>query len=411
MENNILLPDSLAFLLEELRLSGLPKSIAERPEFLSSLILGTENNDSLTGTENRDYIFGLDGSDTIEGLAGDDFLFSRAGDSTISGGDGRDRIYARSGRDTLIGGAGDDRFRDVSGGNEIDGGEGRDTLNYRNVENAIGFEFNVAEESTFGNVDSGLQIVQAGLEPDKVSNIERIIAPEGKANFLDFQDNFPAQRFGPPPVFVPINVNLAENSLRFESNFASISREPITIENFVDVVGSLGDDTLIGNDAANRLEGGAGRNRLEGGGGDDLLGVLEGDTLTGGSGSDTFRLQAASKGVGSFPGPFPPNIGDFQANTILDFQANLDKLQLSSMGQTIDGLVSIGYGGFTELPLGELDPDLFRLVGSDTTPGVAHIAYDVGTGDLFYTRSDASSTKVATLQGSPSLNASDIFVV
>ena len=414
MENSTLLPDSLSFLLEELRLSGLPKSIAERPEFLSSLILGTENDDSLTGTENRDYIFGLDGNDTIEGLSGDDFLFSRAGDSTISGGDGRDRIYARSGRDTLIGGAGDDRFRDISGGNEIDGGEGRDTVNYRNIESAIALEFNIELSSSTGSDvplpdtgETGLQIVQADRDPDNISNIERIIAPEGKKNLIDFRENsfsFPTLSV-PPTITAPaIDVDLSANRLSFEDT-------TLTVENFSDVVGSLRDDVLIGNEAANDLDGSVGSNRLEGLGGNDTLSTFESDILVGGGGRDTFRLKAADKIISAkgFPG-----VSSIQGSTIVDFDPNFDKIQLSNAGSS----VQVGsqrfliYEGFSQLPIGDLSEDLFRLSGSASpTPDSPFLSYDAATGDLVYVQGNLGSSKIATLQGAPALDASNISIV
>jgi len=80
----------------------------------------------------------------------------------------------------------------------------------------------------------------------------------------------------------------------------------VEIEN---AVGSAGDDILIGNDLANRLDGGSGSDRLTGGGKDDILiggsgddilvgsnpteftsGREEYDRLTGGTGADTFVL-------------------------------------------------------------------------------------------------------------------------
>ena len=68
-----------------------------------------------------------------------------------------------------------------------------------------------------------------------------------------------------------------------------------TIEN---AIGGAGDDMLIGNDVANRLEGGAGRDQLTGGAGDDvLLGGAGADMLDGGAGVDTADYAASDAAV------------------------------------------------------------------------------------------------------------------
>ena len=69
-----------------------------------------------------------------------------------------------------------------------------------------------------------------------------------------------------------------------------------TIEN---ASGGSGNDTLLGNAAANRLEGNAGRDRLGGGNGADWLdGGASVDTLTGGRGADRFVFDDVDTGVG-----------------------------------------------------------------------------------------------------------------
>ena len=410
MDNNFSLPDSLTFLLEDLEAAGLPKSIAQRPEFLSSLILGTAAEDSLTGTDQRDYIFGLGGSDSLEGLGGDDFLFGGEGDNIIRGEDGRDRIYSDGGRDRLFGGAGDDRFRDVSGGNEIRGGDGRDTINYRNINGPIGFEFDVDVNSdTPSNLKEGvLRITQNGLDPDTISSIERIIGPEGKANSIDFQKNLVESPLSLSPqrsVFAPaIDVDLAQNRIEFNN-------KNITIENFQNVVGSIKDDTIRGDRADNRLDGNGGANVLEGREGNDFLTTFDNDTLIGGSGRDTFELRAALKTIGGKGGGSRIPL---LANTIVDFETNTDKIQLNRTGGfiTSDRIAPIAYRGFSNLESGTLDADSFQLLGSDPTPQGAYVSYDGTTGDLFYTSGQPfDGTKVATLQGAPGLTASDIVVV
>ena len=104
----------------------------------------------------------------------------------------------------------------------------------------------------------------------------------------------------------------------------------VTIENAR--TGS-GNDTLIGNDAANRLESGAGNDRLEGQGGDDVLvGGSGKDTLTGGVGADVFLFTAlddSAVGLGR--------------DVITDFAKGSDRIDLSQLG----GKTFLGSGAFT----------------------------------------------------------------
>ena len=94
----------------------------------------------------------------------------------------------------------------------------------------------------------------------------------------------------------------------------------VTIE---DATGGAGNDTINGNDAANRLVGNAGADAISGGGGDDfILGGAGKDMLSGGAGNDLFRYTARTdSGVGASRDV----IGDF---------AEGDKIDLSAVGAT-----------------------------------------------------------------------------
>jgi len=90
-----------------------------------------------------------------------------------------------------------------------------------------------------------------------------------------------------------------------------------SIEN---VTAGSGNDTLIGNILANKLDGGAGNDTIRGGKGDDtIIGGAGNDTLTGGGGNDTFVFRA-----------------DFGRDVITDFQvgssAKHDVLDLHGLG-------------------------------------------------------------------------------
>ena len=91
----------------------------------------TDGNDLLEGDEGDDTIYAGSGSgDTIFGGPGDDTITSAGGDDTLIGGIGDDDIEGSSGEELLEGGDGDDTIRSASGGGDtIDGGLGDDVIN------------------------------------------------------------------------------------------------------------------------------------------------------------------------------------------------------------------------------------------------------------------------------------------
>ena len=93
----------------------------------------------------------------------------------------------------------------------------------------------------------------------------------------------------------------------------------VTIEN---ARSGSGNDTLTGNEAANRLDAGAGNDNVSGGAGDDILiGGLGQDVLSGGDGSDLFVFETIGDSV----------VGSGR-DTILDFEQGSDLIDLSALG-------------------------------------------------------------------------------
>ena len=152
--------------------------------------------------------------------------------------------------------------------------------------------------------------------------------------------------------------------------------------------GTAQDDTLAGGAGNDSLNGGAGNDLLKGGRGADILsGGLGGDTLSGGAGSDTFRFDSA--------------LGQTNRDLILGFTSGQDRIAL-------DG------GVFTGLSAGALDARAFRDLATGSQDGDDRILYDSRTGALSFDadgRGGLAPVQFATLDGHPTLTATDIAVV
>jgi Ca2+-binding RTX toxin-like protein len=82
------------------------------------------------------------------------------------------------------------------------------------------------------------------------------------------------------------------------SNGTTVLSGTATLSNIQNLIGSAGNDTLIGGSMASALEGGAGNDYLAGGSGDALLeGGPGADTLVGGTGHNTASYESSSAGV------------------------------------------------------------------------------------------------------------------
>jgi Ca2+-binding RTX toxin-like protein len=130
----------------------------------------------------------------------------------------------------------------------------------------------------------------------------------------------------------------------------------VTIEN---ARSGSGDDTLTGNEAANRLESGAGDDSLVGNGGNDILiGGAGADTLTGGAGADSFVYQANSD---SAVGAGRDVIADFtHGSDHIDLTAlNASKFVGASLFSGLAG--EVRYATFNGATIVELDSNGDRV--------------------------------------------------
>ena len=93
-------------------------------------LIGGSGGDVLTGDATSNALTGGPGADALSGAGSNDNLAGGDGDDALSGGDGDDALSGESGDDTLNGDAGDDTLTGVTGDDSLNGGAGNDTADY-----------------------------------------------------------------------------------------------------------------------------------------------------------------------------------------------------------------------------------------------------------------------------------------
>ena len=253
---------------------------------------GDAAGDTLTGVENvigsgqNDSLTGDAGGNALSGGAGNDTLIGGAGADTLSGGAGTDRVdYAGSTAGVTVNlvaglGAGGDAAGDVLSGiedlvgsgladsltgdaaaNQIFGGSGADTL--------IG---GTGNDSLYGGNDN--DVLNGGAGSDRV---------EGGSG-VDTAD------YGTSVAGVAVNLQNGSASGGDAAGDTLTGVENLTGTRFA--------DTLTGDGGANVLTGASGNDVLNAGNGSDTLaGGAGADTLYGGEGMDFLDYSASGAGV------------------------------------------------------------------------------------------------------------------
>ncbi|GEO13121.1 calcium-binding protein [Microvirga aerophila] len=289
---------------------------------------GDGGKDTLSGGGGSDILYGQNGSDILDGEAGEDHLEGGDGDDILRGGSDKDVLNGGSDNDTLEGGAGAD---------VLDGGDGARDFAWYNSSSTIGVNIDLADGAVSGGEAAGDRLI--GIECIIGSRGGDVLRGDDNVNVLnggggsgatDGGDDVLSGRGGSDALngeggndtleggadadtlvggagmdFAWYNsdspasvlVNLAEG---FGYTGEALGDSLSGIEG---IVGSKGNDGLIGDDNVNILNGGGtsggtdggddtlkgagGNDALNGEGGDDRLdGGAHNDTLIGGKGND-----------------------------------------------------------------------------------------------------------------------------
>ena len=341
-----------------------------------TLIVGSDEADTLQSSDAGGVIFGNLGNDQLSGGTGDDQLVGGGGRDTLEGGAGDDKFVGGDGVDTasfagasqlvsadleagvasgagtgtdtfdgvenLLGGSGDDTLSGDDGSNVISGGAGNDTLTGRGGSDTLvggdgvdTVSFDGETSSLTVNLDTGVAVSE-GTGSDTITSVENVVAGSGN----DF------------------------------------------------LTGDASDNTLVGGDGDDALSGGLGDDHLVGGAGDDTYTVDSGDdTIVVGGGADSLvmggRMTGAIRTDDDGDGNFDLELtgvsdGEVYTATVLD-QTNDGltnvELDLSDDGvdnatsYSIDDTLIIGTDGADTLVSGDDGGAFFANAGNDQMTG------------------------------------------
>jgi Ca2+-binding RTX toxin-like protein len=208
----------------------------------------------------------------------DDVIGTNADDSIT--GDNQDN--------KLTGNGGDDTFKGSRGNDSINGGDGFDTADYSSLGRKI----------TLSGVGS---IIKAGgFGTDTVFKVEKVIADSSIANnTIDASQSLSG---------VAAIADLEAQTIS-AVNVPDLGTLTFNVVNFENVIGTINNDSIKGDDQKNQLSGLAGDDLIDGRGGNDLIDGGQGnDTLFGGTGDDTFK---GSRGNDSIDGGDGFDIADY----------------------------------------------------------------------------------------------------
>ncbi len=346
---------------------GVPTAHAvEACDGKAATIVGTPDDDRLTGTDAADVVVLLGGDDVFRGGAGNDVICGGAGADFLFGEDGNDRVFGGDGADTLSGATGDDVLRGegsldrvlgLAGHDDVDGGDDRtDTIDFMSSD----------PDATQGAViDAAKGTYSFGLGSGKLRNFEVYIGTESNDVFrgTDARDNFRGQTgndrvwtYGKQDI-----VQIADGSIAWTGDNS-------------DLVTLAGNAKAYGEAAGDRFLLLGGKAQAFGQSGADTFNITTSGDVRGGKGRDALVLHAQQgdsgvsldlrKGVGRWPGD--PDKGTFTVKSV-------QRVTGTKKADTLRGTnkIDIFYGG-------DGNDRFFGRGGADRFYGEKHTDKGVG---------------------------------
>ncbi|MDB5823804.1 MAG: hypothetical protein JWR21_2508, partial [Herminiimonas sp.] len=332
---------------------------------------GGTGNDTLLGGTGNDTIYGGDalgsagsGNDNIDAGDGDDIVYAGDGDDIVAGGAGNDRIDAGSGNDTVTGGDGNDTIDGGSGADNIDGGSGNDVI----------------------NAGSGNDVVNAGIGDD-------IVVGGAGDDTIDGSSGVDTIDYSAETANLVVNLTTGIGSGAASGND--------TLLNFENITGGAGNDTLTGNDGANRIIGGAGS-----------------DTISTGAGNDWILFDAADAHVDAGIGIDTLAIAD---TSPVDFTAIADDrfVGIEELDLTGNGIQNLTLNGTDVLAFSDSADTLkihgdagdhVTLSGNWVNGGVQPVSYNGGASESYVKWTLTLNGATATVLADPAITLDVVYL-
>jgi len=298
------------------------------------MLIGNSSANRLSGNEGNDTLEGLGGNDTLDGGNGNDtasYVHSSTaivaslttglvstqgvdavGDTYISienltGSNNNDQLVGSAVANILTGGDGNDTLEGLDGADVLDGGNGNNTASYEHASGAVvatltnGLSGVTIGGDAVGDTYIDIQNLYGSAFNDKLigDSGDNILTSGGGADTLeglDGADSLVGSAGGSDTASYEHATGVIANGTGIVASLSTVTGVTATgdavgdtytsIEN---LIGSIGNDQLVGDGNANRLDGGDGNDTLEG-----LNGA---DALIGGNGTDTATYIHSASGV------------------------------------------------------------------------------------------------------------------
>ncbi len=363
----------------------------------TDVVYAGEGNDYVWSGIGNDALFGEGGNDYLEGDEGNDVILGGAGQDRLHGDNGSSSIASTSGNDYLDGGAGDDTLSGEFGDDILVGGTGNDTLYGNEGKDTYIFNRGDGHDRIYDNITDG-NILRFG---SGISEQDVTLRPGSLMLDLGGGDEVHIENFNLNDVFNSSSVN------GFEFADGTVLTTNELLARGFDIVGTTGNDTLVGTNTIDRiygldgndeLQGSAGADALDGGAGNDtLFGGDNADYLDGGAGLD--QLVAGAGDDGLFGGEGNDTLWGEAGQDYLDGGSGTDQFSGGDGNDTVSGGTGddtlYGDAGNDDLNGGSGNDFLSGDAGDDT--------YRFAAGDGRGTIDDSQGTNKIIIDGNVTL--------
>jgi Ca2+-binding RTX toxin-like protein len=438
---------------------------------LENLDLEDSRGSSIDGTGNalNNIIRSASEGGTLSGLGGDDLLIARHAQNTVTllGGDGNDTLEGGS-HTNFDGGAGNDVIDGSFLEDNMTGGSGADifhfdetfgtydiVMDFASGADKIRFDGTAFTEiGASGNFSAGDARFRAGTAAQDAD--DRIIFDAaGGGLWYDGDGNGAGEQVLIADVrgtdLVATDITVINGTASGGTINGTPGNDSLVGGAGNDTInGNAGNDTLRGNAGDDSLDGGSGTDLLDGGVGNDFYVVTTGDTLTDAGGNDTVvALNSWALGSGFENLILATSAADGSGNSVsnvIQGNASNNVLRARDGNDTVTGGGGSDFFDFTTAPSTanadtitdfatvdqlRFEDAAFTAIGATgtwgaadgrfwaSTAGTAHdandrVVYNTTTGALYYDADGSgagAAVLVATLQGAPTVSASDITVI